>query len=151
MTSIESSLPGNAPQPNLTGRSVAILNSSSDTLDLLKVWFESCGMRVHTAAVREFRLRHADIKEWLSGTRPEVVIFDIAPPYDENSAFLQRLRMDGTLVGIPIIVTTTNDRIVRKWVKNADVPIHEIVGKPYDLEALTGSVVKALTSAREHL
>jgi hypothetical protein len=78
-----------------------------------------------------------------------VVIFDVAPPYDENSAFLQRLRMDGPLLGVPIIITTTNERILRAWVKTADVPIHEIIGRPFDLEALTGSVVKALTSAAD--
>lgn len=131
----------------VTGRSLVALNTSTDTTEMLKVWFEMHGMIVHTGLVSEFRVHTANIDEFLERAKPDVVIFDVSIPYETNWRFLQHLR-DGPLQRVPIIVTTTNERILRAVV-GADVPltIHELIGKPYDMGRLLELVANHLQAA----
>jgi CheY-like chemotaxis protein len=131
----------------LTGRSLVALNTSSDTIEMLKVWFEMHGMIVHTGLVSDFRVNGANLEQFLLDARPDIVIFDIAIPYETNWNFLQQLRSDGLFRGIPVIVTTTNERVLRSLVgDNFDLAVHELIGKPYDMAALLELVTQTLES-----
>jgi CheY-like chemotaxis protein len=130
---------------SLTGRSLVALNTSADTIEMLKVWFEMHGMIVHTGLVSEFRVHGEGLDEFLEKAKPEIIIFDIAIPYETNWNFLQQLRSRGPLRDVPVIVTTTNERVLRSLVGDIDtIPVHELVGKPYDMAALLDLVTKTL-------
>jgi CheY-like chemotaxis protein len=133
----------------VTGRSLVALNTSTDTTEMLKVWFEMHGMIVHTGLVADFRVHDRDFADFLAAAAPEIVIFDIAIPYEANWRFLQRLREDGPLRDVPVIVTTTNERVLRSLVgDDLRIPVHELVGKPYDMSALLELVTNNLTADR---
>ncbi len=131
----------------LTGRSLVALNTSTDTTEMLKVWFEMHGMIVHTGLVSDFRVNGSDLAQFLSNAKPDIVIFDIAIPYETNWTFLQRLRADGLFGSVPVIVTTTNERVLSSLVgTDFDMAVHELVGKPYDMAALLELVTRTLGS-----
>ena len=121
----------------LAGKSLVVLNTSAETIELLTLWFEAQGMTVHSATVTEFRKGERDLGAFITATRPDVVIFDVALPYVANWQFLQAMR-DGPLSGIPVIVTTPNAQVLGT-VSNVLSPesTHEIIGKPADMQELT--------------
>ena len=131
----------------LAGKSLAIINSSPETLEFLKTWFQDHGMVVHTACASAFRTQTADIDSFIDGAAPDVVIYDVSLPYIENWKFLETQRSDGALLGIPLIVTTPNAGILAS-VSHAFSPegVHELLGKPADMERLTTRVADLLTA-----
>ena len=129
----------------IAGRSLVAVNTSTDTTEMLKVWFEMHGMIVHTGLVSDFRVHTVDIDAFLAHARPDVVIFDVAIPYETNWRYLQQLRDGGPLQNVPVIVTTTNERILRSLVgDDATLPVHELIGKPYDMAKLLELVTSRL-------
>ena len=128
----------------LAGKTLVVLNTSTDTINLLTSWFEAAGMTVHGAAVDEFRDRGRDLAAFVAISRPDVIVFDVALPYVRNWKFLQSMRA-GPLAGIPLIVTTPNARVLQTVsdVFEPGVP-HEIVGKPADMEQLTATVTEQI-------
>jgi CheY-like chemotaxis protein len=125
----------------LAGKSLVVLNTSADTIELLKSWFEAEGMIVRTATVSEFRTGEGDIAAFLAMAAPDVIIYDVALPYVANWQFLQKLRTDGPFKDVPLIVTTPNAHVLRTVtnLSNAEAT-HEIVGKPADMQQLTAMV-----------
>jgi CheY-like chemotaxis protein len=128
-------------------KSVVVLNSSAETIELLATWFEGEGMLVHAASVTAFRKGERDFAQFIAAAAPDVVIFDVALPYMLNWQFLQEGREAGPLNGIPVIVTTPNEEVLRTIcnVSNAE-STHEIVGKPLDMQQLTRKVMALLAA-----
>ena len=137
-----------ADRRSLAGKSIAVVDSAYDSAELLKSWFEFCGARVSVATqLTQFRIGQADIRDWLALAQPDVVVFDIGPPYEANWTFLEQLR-DGPLRRIPLVVTTTNEAVLRRLTEpGADIPIQQLVGKPYDLDELAECVARLVAAA----
>jgi hypothetical protein len=76
-----------------------------------------------------------------------VVVYDVAPPYEANWQLLSNLRRKGRLAELPIIITTTNERHVRPLA--AGEHLHEIIGKPYDLDRLIWLIRDAIAADDE--
>lgn len=74
---------------------------------------------------------------------PTVVLYDIAPPYEANWLLFRHICGMPSLRDRHFILTTTNERHVRKLI-GSEQELFELVGKPYDLEALAAGVKKAL-------
>src|SRR3984893_11183092 len=89
---------------------VALFNASDDTIDMVQ--------RLLTAAGDEQTLiwcHFADLKKgivdfgkYMDKHNPEVVIFDLSPPYDENRRFFKTMRDAKTMKGRGLVLTTTN-------------------------------------------
>jgi DNA-binding NtrC family response regulator len=118
---------------------VAIFNTSPDTVELLRIVLENAGFVVISAYTHDLREAKVDIEGIVRQYAPQLIIYDIAPPYDKNwRQFLITAAMPA-LRNINFLITTTNARHVQA-IAGADQTIYEIVGKPYDLDILVGAV-----------
>src|SRR4051812_6857274 len=115
-------------------RRLVILNASQDTCEMLEEYFRSRGWEPVSVATRDLRDGATTPAELIAACKPDVMLVDVAIPYEENWALVQRLRADSA-VTCPTVVTTTNEAAVRRLVAPRE-PIYEIVGKPYDLDRL---------------
>ena len=122
---------------------VAILNSNDDTVELLRTVLELEGIVVVSAHVSDLRRGQFDFSGFLSEHDPRVVIYDIPPPYDRSWLFFEHLKGLPTMKGREFVLTSTNPARVQQVAK-PDQPVHEIIGKPYDLQLITDAVKKAL-------
>jgi CheY-like chemotaxis protein len=120
---------------------IAVFDTSEDTLDMLRQFFEHHGFVVVTAFTYALRDGRTDLEAFMRQHRPDVVVYDIALPYDENWRLYEHIRSSPACVDVPFVLTTTNEAQVRKVA--GDRPIIEIVGKPYDLDLLGKTVTRA--------
>jgi DNA-binding response OmpR family regulator len=123
---------------------VAVINTSEDTIDMLRYLFESHGFVVVSAFTHKIRDGHTDLETLMRQHRPAAIVYDIGLPYEENWRLFENIRSSPACDGVPFVVTTTNEAQVRKVA--GDEPVLEIVGKPYDLDLLVKKVKSVAVS-----
>jgi DNA-binding NtrC family response regulator len=123
---------------------VAILNTNDDTVEMLRLAVESEGMVAVSAHVDDIRRGQFDFGAFLQEHNPEVVIYDIPPPYDRSWLFLEHMRSLPSMEGRKLVLTSTNPARVQQVVQRATEPILEIIGKPYDLQLIVNAVKQAV-------
>ena len=121
---------------------VAVINTSIDTVELLRHVLERAGFTVVTAMVPDFRDGRLDLEAFLRQHDPAVIVWDIAIPYEAHWRFFQHIRKSKPCRRCQFVLTTPNAARVAKLAGPQQL-VHEIVGKPYDL----GEVVKAVKEA----
>jgi CheY-like chemotaxis protein len=121
---------------------VAVLNSSTDVLDLMREALQEEGFTVVVAQVPEIKRGREDLVAFLQQHEPAAIIYDIAPPYAENWNFLRLIRDMETARGRAFVLTTTNRRALEETVGPTDA--REVIGKPYDLAEIVDAVRTAL-------
>ena len=104
---------------------VAILNTSPDTVELLSLFFEHHDMLAVSAFTYDIRQGKVDLARLLQTHRVDVVVYDIAPPYERNWLLFVHLR-DTILQQHPCVLTTTNAKLVNSLI-GADVVLYEIL------------------------
>jgi CheY-like chemotaxis protein len=124
---------------------LAILNSSEDLLELLGEVFKDEGFWVVTHHLLPFRRGQEDVTQFFAQRRPDVAIWELSIPYEENWAFFHRMRQAPAVRDCPIILTTTNIARLRQAADPA-IDAFEVVGKPFDLDQLICLVRQALPS-----
>jgi CheY-like chemotaxis protein len=117
---------------------IAVFNSSDDTVELIRAWFERVGIVVVSAHLDAMKRDGFDLPSFVEQHKPNAVIFDISPPYDRSWLFVQHLLQAPPLSRVPAVFTTTNEQRLREAAGPEDVI--EIVGKPYDLDLLLDKV-----------
>jgi len=128
---------------------VALFNASDDTVDMVQRMLDASGFNCLVGChFADLRRGSVDFARYLGKHEPEVVIFDISPPYMENWQFFKTLRNDGAMEGRGLILTTTNKERLDETV-GADSGAFEIVGKPYDLDQIKTAIQAALSRARQ--
>lgn len=126
---------------SLQAQVVAIFNTSEDTTDLLRIVFENAGFVVVTAFTNLLRDGKVDLEAFMRQHQPEVIVYDIAVPYEQNWRLFEHIRAAPACEGVSFVLTTTNVKHVRRL--TGDLEVHEIVGKPYDLDEILGAVRQA--------
>jgi hypothetical protein len=122
---------------------VAILNTNDDTVEMLRTMLELDGIVAVSAHVSDLRRGHLDFGGFLGEHDPQVIIYDVPPPYDRSWLFFEHLQGLPAAKGRKFVITSTNPARVQQ-VANPDQPVLEIIGKPYDLQMITEAVKKAL-------
>jgi CheY-like chemotaxis protein len=123
--------------------SVVVLNSSQDTIDLLKVVLEEKGFAVASAHVASIKSGEIDVLDFVDKHSPDVIVYDVALPYEENWKFLRLLQSSAPLRDIRWVITTTHKKHLEELVKDCG-EVYEVVGKPYDLEQIVGAIRSAV-------
>ena len=123
---------------------IALFNASDDTVEMVRRMLDASGFNTligcHFADLKKGVI---DFGHYMRTHNPQVVIFDISPPYKENWAFFKVLR-DGTeMRGLGLVLTTTNKARLDEAVGNDSAAL-EIVGKPYDLSQIRLAIDAAL-------
>jgi CheY-like chemotaxis protein len=124
---------------------VAIVNSSEDTVYMLRVAFESAGFQTVAGHVPDIRAGRVDFIDFLEKHDPIAIVYDVTLPYVENWNFLRLLRDTETMRDRAVVVTTTNKRALEALVGETDAI--EIVGKPYEPDLLIDAVRRAMRAA----
>jgi len=121
---------------------VAVFNTSPDIIDMLRRAFDPAGIVVVTLLTYQIREGAVDVEHFLEQHDPQVIVYDIAPPYDANWALFRHLRELPAMHGRRIVLTSINRRQVEK-LAGRDETIYEIVGKPLDLNRVVRAVKEA--------
>jgi CheY-like chemotaxis protein len=127
-------------------RAVAVLNTSPDTVELLRISLQHASYTVVSGYIHDVRDGRLDLEAFVRQHDPGVIVWDISPPYDIQWQFLQHIRQRPAFNRCRFVITTTNVQHLRK-VAGPDQELHEIIGKPYDLEDIVGAVRKAMSDA----
>ena len=120
---------------------VAVFNTSPDTVEMLRIVLEQAGFVVMGLYTYEARDGRIDIDNVMEQHEPDVIIYDIAPPYEKNWREFQHLCSMPAVARRKFVLTTTNIQRVREAIDNPP-EMFEIVGKPYDLGVIVEQVKK---------
>jgi DNA-binding response OmpR family regulator len=127
-----------------TPQVVALFNANADTVEMVQHMLRAsdvqCLIGCHFSDLKKGRI---DFARYLREHDPQVVIFDISPPYEENWYFFTTLRHDHAMRGRGLVLTTTNKQRLDEIV-GSDSEALEIVGKPYDLAQIKDAIAAAV-------
>jgi DNA-binding NtrC family response regulator len=124
---------------------VAVINSSQDTVDMLREILQHHGFSsVVTAHIDEIKRGKLDFPAFVRQHDPRVFIYDVSIPYVENWRALELLMKTDLMHSRRVVVTTTNKRALDQLLGERTDAI-EIIGKPYDLEQVIDAVEAAVT------
>ena len=121
---------------------IAVFNSSSDTVDLLRRALEQEGLQTVIGHIPEIKQGGLDLIAFIGRHVPAVIVYDVSPPYEENWTFLRLVRSSEAVSGKPFVITTTNKPALDSLVGSTEAI--EIIGKPYDLQQVVDAVRAAL-------
>jgi DNA-binding response OmpR family regulator len=123
---------------------IAVVNTSEEITDLLTVVFQMEGFRVVQAYTRDIKRGRLDFAALVQEHHPDVVLWDVAIPYEENWALFQTVQASAAGQTCRFVLTTTNKAALESLV--GETPAREIIGKPFDLEEIVQSVQRAIAS-----
>jgi DNA-binding response OmpR family regulator len=128
---------------------VALFDASPDTAEMVQRMLDASGFNcLFGCQFSDLKKGRVDFARYLAQHEPEVVIFDIAPPYVENWEFFKALRDARMMEGRGLVLTTTNKERLDEAV-GEDSEAFEIVGKPYDLGQIKVAIHAAMKRAGE--
>ena len=129
---------------------VALFNASDDTIDMIQTILKK-GDGAQTLVWCHFadlKKGIVDFGKYVAKHNPEVVVFDISPPYDENWKFYKTMRDADAMRGRGSVLTTTNKNRLDE-VLGADSHALEVVGKPEDLKQIQVEIAFQTSKAHE--
>jgi DNA-binding response OmpR family regulator len=118
---------------------VAVLNTSPDTVELLRIALQYAEFTVVSGYIHDVRDGRLDLEAFVRQHEPSVVVWDISPPYDVQWKFFQHIRQRPACSQCRFVITTTNVHQLRK-VAGPEHELHEIICKPFDLEVFVTAV-----------
>ena len=132
-------------RPSVTTPVVAVINTSPDVIDMLRIALEQAGLLTVSAFTFDIRDGRVDLESFIRQHDPRVIVYDVAPPYESNWRLFQHISTRPVMRDREFVLTTTNAAHVQK-LAGRHRPIFEVVGKPFDLDQLTQAVREASRS-----
>src|SRR3982074_1075943 len=120
---------------------VALFNASDDTIDMIQALLTQAGgaQSLVWCHFADLKKGVVDFKKYLNKHNPEVVIFDISPPYDENWQFFKTMRDAEVMRGRGSVLTTTNKNRLDEGL-GTDSHALGVGGKAKDLEEIQAAI-----------
>jgi CheY-like chemotaxis protein len=125
---------------------VVIVNTNPDIVWMLRIQLQRLGYIVVTVHIEDIKSGATDVEDFLAAHDPKVVVYDVAPPYDDNWRFLDHLRLATGFKGRRFVLTTVNVARLSEVV-GFDETVYEIAGQADDIETIVRAVKEA-TRAR---
>lgn len=122
---------------------VAVINTNDDLVRVLRGALIDEGFQVVTAHIRDFETGRQDFTAFLRAHDPDVIIYDIAVPYEDNWTFLQTLRDLPEAAHRQFVVTTVNKDVMDERVGRTDA-IEIRGGHADDLQPVVDTVRQRL-------
>jgi DNA-binding NarL/FixJ family response regulator len=122
---------------------VAILNSNDDIVEMLRTAIEATGMVVVSTHVDDVRRGESSLSDFIAEHEPEVVIYDLVPPYDRSWMFLNHIREMPSMRNREWVLTSVNPKRALEHRQGSDAQVLEILGKPIDIGEITQAVREA--------
>src|SRR3984893_9506376 len=128
---------------------VALFNASDDTIDMVQTLLTASGgqQTLIWCHFADLKKGIVDFGQYIDKHNPEVVIFDLSPPYDENWRFFKTMRDAKTMKGRGMVLTTTNKARLDE-VLGEDSHALDVGGRPRDLREIDNAI-KAETRKAE--
>jgi CheY-like chemotaxis protein len=122
---------------------VAIINTSPDTIEMLRHLFHRAGWVSVTGYTFDIRDGRLDIEAFTSQHQPKVIVYDIAPPYEANWVLFQHIRSMDVMRGRQFVITSPNANHVNRLL-GRDEHVYEVVDRSDDLDRILTAVKEAL-------
>ncbi|HUJ28420.1 MAG TPA: hypothetical protein VLW85_20505 [Myxococcales bacterium] len=126
---------------DLKSRVIAIFNTNAEVLELVRESLQHAGFQAVVAHIADIKSGRLDMIRFVEEHDPDVIVYDVAPPYDTNWTFLRLMRNSKVMSGRAFVVTTTNKRALEELIGPNDVV--ELLCKPYDLQQITDACTAA--------
>lgn len=120
---------------------IAVINSNQDIIEMICMILGQEGYPTVTGHVIDFKRGKDNFVDYLKRNNPKIIVFDIAPPYEENWTFFKLIRETKEAEKIPFIITSTNSAVLKQITGESNSI--QIVGKPFDLQEIFNAVKKA--------
>ena len=120
----------------------AILNSNDDVVEMLRNVLEAAGFVTVHGHIDQVRRGELDLVNFVKQHQPNVIVYDLVPPYDRSWNYLDLLRDSEPLRGRPFVLTSVNAARAKEVVGESEM-VYEIVGKPLDLDVVVQAVKEA--------
>jgi DNA-binding response OmpR family regulator len=121
---------------------VAIVDTNPEIVRLLRVNLEKAGFVAIDLPIEDIKTGVANLKSMIEQHDPRVVVYDVAPPYEQSWRFLEHLRATTDFRGRQFVLTAVNVRAVRDILRH-DETVHEIIGKDADIMEVVRAVKEA--------
>jgi CheY-like chemotaxis protein len=118
---------------------VAVFNSSSDTVEMLRTMLEAQGFHTIAGHISELKKGELDFISFIEDHRPAVIVYDVSLPYATNWNFLKLVRSAQPVQQCRFVITTTNKPALDHLVGETEAI--EIIGKPYEVVAAVRSAL----------
>ena len=119
---------------------VAVVNTNSDLIELLKARIEAAGFVVLVMHVADIRAG-LDLGSVLAQHDPQVIVYDVVMPYDRNWRFFEHLRE--TAFKNRRFVLTTPNKVALQRLVGRDESIYEVLDDRDDIDAIVQAVREA--------
>jgi len=120
---------------------VALFNASDDTIEMVYrlLTKQGDGQSLIWCHFADLKRGIVVFEKYMEKHNPELVIFDISPPYDENWTFFKTMRSNKIMKGRGTVLTTTN-KLRLDEIIGEDSDALEIVGLKTDLDLIQAAI-----------
>jgi CheY-like chemotaxis protein len=126
---------------------IAVINSTPDIVEMLRVAFEHAGFVVVSTFTYLIRAGEVDLEAFIQQHEPQAIVYDIAPPYASNWNLFRHLRQLPALRGRTVVITSTNPTRLRE-LADVEQEVHEVVEIPYLITHLVETVASAANQSQ---
>ncbi len=121
---------------------VAILDTNPEIVRMLRVSLEKAGFVALSMHIEDIKTGAANVKSVLDEHDPSVIVYDIAPPYEQGWRFLEHLRESTDFRKRRFVLTSVNVQAAQEIVGREET-VYEIVGKDTDILDIVRAVKEA--------